>query len=255
MISPLASIHTETIIDENVEMGRFVCIDKNVVIGNNNKIMPNANILYGSRIGNGNTIFPGAVIGGIPQDLKYRGEETTAEIGDNNVIRENVTVNRGTAAKGRTVVGNNNLLMEGVHVAHDAIIGNGCIIGNSTKMAGEIIIDDSAIVSANVLMHQFCHVGSHVMIQGGSRFSKDIPPYIIAGREPISYAGINIIGLRRRGYSNEAIDNIHNAYRTIYQSGLNTSDALAKIEEELTMTPEVEYIVNFIRNSSRGIIK
>lgn len=255
MISPLASIHPEAIIGENVEIGPFVFIDKNVVIGNNNKIMPNANILYGSRIGNGNTIFPGAVIGGIPQDLKYRGEETTAEIGDNNVIRENVTVNRGTAAKGRTVVGNNNLLMEGVHVAHDAIIGNGCIIGNSTKMAGEIIIDDSAIVSANVLMHQFCHVGSHVMIQGGSRFSKDIPPYIIAGREPISYAGINIIGLRRRGYSNEAIDNIHNAYRTIYQSGLNTSDALAKIEEELTMTPEVEYIVNFIRNSSRGIIK
>ncbi len=255
MISPLASIHPEAIIGENVEIGPFVFIDKNVVIGDNNKIMPNANILYGSRIGNGNTIFPGAVIGGIPQDLKYRGEETTAEIGDNNVIRENVTVNRGTAAKGRTVVGNNNLIMEGVHVAHDAIIGNGCIIGNSTKMAGEIIIDDSAIVSANVLMHQFCHVGSHVMIQGGSRFSKDIPPFIIAGREPISYAGINIIGLRRRGFTNEAIDNIHNAYRIIYQGGLNTSDALAKIEEELTLTPEVEYIVNFIRSSSRGIIK
>ena len=255
MISPLASIHPEAIIGENVEIGPFVFIDKNVVIGDNNKIMPNANILYGSRIGNGNTIFPGAVIGGIPQDLKYRGEETTAEIGDNNVIRENVTINRGTLAKGRTLVGNNNLLMEGVHVAHDAIIGNGCIIGNSTKMAGEVVIDDSAIVSANVLMHQFCHIGSQVMIQGGSRFSKDIPPYIIAGREPISYAGINIIGLRRRGFSNETIDNIHNAYRTIYQSGLNTSDALAKIEEELTMTPEVEYIVNFIRNSARGIIK
>ena len=255
MISPLASIHPEAIIGENVEIGPFVFIDKNVIIGDNNKIMPNANILYGSRIGNGNTIFPGAVIGGIPQDLKYRGEETTAEIGDNNVIRENVTINRGTLAKGRTLVGNNNLLMEGVHVAHDAIIGNGCIIGNSTKMAGEVVIDDSAIVSANVLMHQFCHIGSQVMIQGGSRFSKDIPPYIIAGREPISYAGINIIGLRRRGFSNETIDNIHNAYRTIYQSGLNTSDALAKIEEELTMTPEVEYIVNFIRNSARGIIK
>lgn len=255
MISPLASIHPEAIIGENVEIGPFVFIDKNVVIGNNNKIMPNATILYGSRIGNGNTIFPGAVIGGIPQDLKFKGEETTAEIGDNNVIRENVTVNRGTAAKGKTVVGNNNLLMEGVHVAHDAIIGNGCIIGNSTKMAGEIIIDDSAIVSANVLMHQFCHVGSQVMIQGGSRFSKDIPPYIIAGREPISYCGINIIGLRRRGYSNEAIDNIHNAYRLIYQSGLNTSDALKKIEEELPKTDEVEYIVNFIRNSGRGIIK
>ena len=232
MISPLAYIHPEAKIGENVEIAPFVFIDKNVVIGDNNKIMANANILYGSRIGNGNTIFPGAVIGAIPQDLKFRGEESTAEIGDNNLIRENVTINRGTAAKGRTIVGNNNLLMEGVHVAHDALVGNGCIIGNSTKMAGEIIIDDNAIVSANVLMHQFCHVGSHVMIQGGCRFSKDIPPYIIAGREPIAFSGINIIGLRRRGFANEVIESIHNAYRIIYQSGLNTTEALKKIEDE-----------------------
>ncbi len=182
MISPLAYIHPETKIGENVEIAPFVFIDKNVVIGDNNKIMANANILYGSRIGNGNTIFPGAVIGAIPQDLKFRGEETTAEIGNNNTIRENVTINRGTAAKGKTIVGSNNLLMEGVHVAHDAFIGNGCIIGNSTKMAGEIVIDDNSIISANVLMHQFCHVGGFGMIQGGCRFSKDIPPYIIAGR-------------------------------------------------------------------------
>ncbi len=255
MISPLAYIHPEAIIGNNVEIGPFVYIDKNVIIGDNNKIMPNANILYGSRIGNNNTIFPGAVIGGIPQDLKFRGEETTAEIGDNNTIRENVTINRGTAAKERTVVGNNNLLMEGVHVAHDALIGNGCIVGNSTKMAGEIIIDDNAIVSANVLMHQFCHVGSHVMIQGGSRFSKDIPPFIIAGREPISFAGVNTIGLRRRGFSSEVIETIQNTYRIIYQSGLNNSEALLKIQEEITQIPEVEYIVNFIRNSERGIIK
>ena len=232
MVSPLAYIHPEAKIGENVEIAPFVFIDKNVVIGDNNKIMANANILYGSRIGNGNTIFPGAVIGAVPQDLKFRGEESTAEIGDNNLIRENVTVNRGTAAKGRTIVGNNNLLMEGVHVAHDALVGNGCIIGNSTKMAGEIVIDDNAIVSANVLMHQFCHVGSHVMIQGGCRFSKDIPPYIIAGREPIAFSGINIIGLRRRGFANEVIESIHNAYRIIYQSGLNTTDALKKIEDE-----------------------
>ena len=159
MISPLAYIHPEAKIGENVEIAPFVFIDKNVVIGDNNKIMANANILYGARIGNGNTIFPGAVIGAIPQDLKFRGEESTAEIGDNNIIRENVTVNRGTAAKGRTIVGNNNLLMESVHVAHDALIGNSCIIGNSTKMAGEIVIDDYSIISANVLMHQFCHVG------------------------------------------------------------------------------------------------
>ena len=240
MISPLAYIHPEAKIGENVEIAPFVFIDKNVVIGDNNKIMANANILYGSRIGNGNTIFPGAVIGAIPQDLKFRGEESTAEIGDNNLIRENVTINRGTAAKGRTIVGNNNLLMEGVHVAHDALVGNGCIIGNSTKMAGEIVIDDNAIVSANVLMHQFCHVGSHVMIQGGCRFSKDIPPYIIAGREPIA---------------NEVIENIHNAYRIIYQSGLNTTEALKKIEDEFEKSPEIDYIIEFIRNSERGIIK
>lgn len=255
MISPLAYIHPEAIIGENVEIGPFVYIDKNVVIGDNNLIMPNANILYGARIGNNNRIFPGAVIGAIPQDLKFRGEETTAEIGDNNTIRENVTINRGTAAKEKTVVGNNNLLMEGVHVAHDTHVGSGCIIGNSTKMAGEVIIDDNAIVSANVLMHQFCRVGGYVMIQGGCRFSKDIPPYIIAGREPIAYSGINIVGLRRRGFSNELIENIHNAYRIIYNSGKNVTDALQQVREEIPMSPEIEYIVSFIENSERGIIR
>ncbi len=239
MISPLAYIHPEAKIGENVEIAPFVFIDKNVVIGDNNKIMANANILYGSRIGNGNTIFPGAVIGAIPQDLKFRGEESTAEIGDNNLIRENVTINRGTAAKGRTIVGNNNLLMEGVHVAHDALVGNGCIIGNSTKMAGEIVIDDNAIVSANVLMHQFCHVGSHVMIQGGCRFSKDIPPYIIAGREPIAFSGINIIGLRRRGFSNEVIESIHNDIM-IYRFTI-ISDEVDDFVREIQIDPEATF--------------
>ena len=255
MISPLAYIHPEARIGKNVEIAPFVFIDRNVVIGDNNKIMSNANLLYGTRIGNGNSIFPGAVIGAIPQDLKFKGEETTAEIGDNNTIRENVTINRGTAAKGKTVIGNGNLLMEGVHVAHDAYVGSNCIIGNSTKMAGEIVIDDYSIISASVLMHQFCHIGGYGMVQGGCRFSKDIPPYIIAGRDPITYSGINIVGLRRRGFSSETIENIHNAYRIIYQSGLNISDALKKIEEEITMSPEIEYIVSFIRNSERGIIK
>lgn len=255
MISPLAYIHPEAIIGENVEIAPFAYIDKNVVIGNNNNIMPNATILAGSRIGNGNTIFPGAVIGAIPQDLKFRGEESLAILGDNNLIRENVTINRGTAAKGKTVVGNNNLLMEGVHVAHDAFIGNNCIIGNSTKMAGEIVIDDYATISAAILMHQFCRIGSYIMLQGGSRFSKDIPPYIIAGRDPITYCGINIIGLRRHGFSSELIESIHNAYRIIYQSGLNITDALSKIEEEMEQTPEIKYIIDFIRSSERGIIK
>ncbi|WP_291558794.1 acyl-ACP--UDP-N-acetylglucosamine O-acyltransferase [Bacteroides sp.] len=255
MISPLAYIHPEAQIGENVEIGPFVYIDKNVVIGDNNIIMPNANILYGARIGNNNRIFPGAVIGAVPQDLKFKGEETTAEVGDNNTIRENVTINRGTAAKGKTVVGSNNLLMESVHVAHDAIIGNGCIIGNSTKFAGEIIIDDYSIISASVLMHQFCRVGGYGMIQGGSRFSKDIPPFIIAGRDPIAYCGINIVGLRRRGFSNELIENIHNAYRIIYNSGKNTAEALEQVKQEVPMSPEIEYIISFIENSQRGIIR
>ncbi|MDR2859537.1 MAG: acyl-ACP--UDP-N-acetylglucosamine O-acyltransferase [Mediterranea sp.] len=256
MISPLAYIHPEAIIGENTEIAPFVYIDKNVVIGDNNKIMSNASILYGARIGTGNVIFPGAVIGAIPQDLKFRGEETTAEIGNNNIIRENVTINRGTAAKGKTVVGNNNLLMEGVHVAHDSLIGNGCIIGNSSKMAGETVIDDNAILSAGILMHQFCRVGGYVMVQGGTRFGKNIPPYIIAGREPVVYCGLNVVGLRRRNFSSETIEQIHETYRVIYQSGLNITDALAKIESEMEITSEINYIIEFIRDSSeRGIIK
>ncbi len=254
MISSLAFVHPEAKLGKNVEVAPFVYIDKNVIIGDNNKIMPNANILYGTRIGNGNTIFPGAVLGAIPQDLKFAGEETTAEIGDNNLIRENVTINRGTVAKGKTSIGNNNLLMETVHIAHDAIIGNNCIIGNGTKVAGEVTIDDNSIVSAGVLMHQFCHIGGYGMLQGGARFSNDIPPYIIAGRDPIRYSGINTIGLRRRGFSNEAINTIHDAYRIIYQQGLNRKEALEKIEAELPMTDEIRYIVDFIRNSKRGII-
>ena len=254
-ISPLAFIHPEAKIGENCEIGPFCYIDKNVVVGDNNRLMNSVTLLYGTRMGNGNVVFPGAVIGAVPQDLKFKGEETTAEVGDNNTIRENVTINRGTAAKGKTVVGSNNLLMEGVHVAHDAIIGNGCIIGNSTKFAGEIIIDDYSIISASVLMHQFCRVGGYGMIQGGSRFSKDIPPFIIAGRDPIAYCGINIVGLRRRGFSNELIENIHNAYRIIYNSGKNTAEALEQVKQEVPMSPEIEYIISFIENSQRGIIR
>lgn len=253
-ISNLAYIHPEAKIGENCKIGPFCFIDKNVEIGDNNVLMNNVSIHYGARIGNGNTFFPGCSISTIPQDLKFRGEDTLAIVGDNNSIRENVTISRGTASKGKTVVGSNNLLMENMHVAHDCVIGSGCIIGNSTKFAGEVVVDDNAIISAVVLIHQFCHVGGFVMVQGGCRSSKDIPPYTIAAREPIGYAGINIVGLRRRGYSNETIELIHNAYRTIYQSGLNTSDALKKIDEEFPKTPEINYIVDFIRNSSRGII-
>ncbi len=255
MISPLAYIHPEAIIGENCEIGPFCYIDKNVVIGDNNKLMNSVTLLYGTRMGNGNTVFPGAVIGAVPQDLKFQGEETTAEVGDNNTIRENVTINRGTAAKGKTVVGNNNLLMEGMHVGHDVIIKNYCIIGNSTKLAGEVEIDDCAILSSTVLVHQFCHIGSYVMVSGGTRTSQDIPPFIIAGREPIAYCGLNIVGLRRRGFAPEVIDNIHNAYRIIYGGTGLMKARLQQVRDEVPACKEVEYIINFFENSQRGVIK
>ena len=215
MISPLAYIHPDAVIGEGCEIGPFCYIDKDVVLGSNNHLMNGVTILSGTRMGNDNRIFPGAVIGAIPQDLKFKGEETTTEIGDNNTIRENVTINRGTAAKGKTVVGSNNLLMEGMHVAHDVIVGNGCIIGNTTKLAGEVVVDDFAIISACVLVHQFCHIGSYVMVGGGTRTGQDIPPFVMAAREPVAYCGLNLVGLRRRGFSRDLIENIHNTYRLL----------------------------------------
>lgn len=254
-ISPLAFVHPEAIIGNNCEVGPFCYIDKNVVVGDGNHIMNSVTLLDGTRLGNNNTIFPGTVIGAVPQDLKFQGEVTTAEVGDNNTIRENVTINRGTAAKGKTVVGSNNLLMEGMHVAHDVIVGNGCIIGNSTKLAGEVIVDDFAIISASVLVHQFCRIGSYVMVGGGSRTAQDIPPFTMAAREPIAYCGLNLVGLRRRGFSSELIDNIHNAYRLLYQRGKLREECLQEIRENIPMSPEIEYILDFISTSKRGIIK
>lgn len=255
MISPLAHIHPGAKLGENCTVEPFVYIEDNVVIGDNCHIMAHSSVLSGTRMGKNNKVFHGAVVGGIPQDLKFVGEDTTLEIGDNNLIRENVTLNRGTASKGKTVIGSNNLFMENCHIGHDSVVGSGCIIGNSTKIAGEVVIADYAILSACVLVHQFSNIGSYVMIQGGSRINKDIPPYIIVGREPAKYCGLNIVGLRRRGFSNETITTIRNAYRNIYESGTIVSKAVEKIKEEINMTPEVEYIINFIEKiSERGII-
>lgn len=255
MISPLAHIHPGAKIGDNCTIEPFVYIEDNVVIGDNCHIMAHASVLSGTRMGNNNRVFHGAVVGGIPQDLKFVGEETTLEIGDNNMIRENVTLNRGTASKGKTVIGNGNLFMENAHIGHDCVIGSGCIIGNSSKIAGEVTIHDNAILSACVLVHQFTHIGGYVMIQGGCRLNKDIPPYIIVGREPARYSGLNIVGLRRRGFSNETIKSIHDAYRNIYGSGTIVSTALARIKESGNITPEVEYILRFVENESeRGII-
>jgi len=254
-ISPLAYIHPEAVIGENCEIGPFCYIDRGVVIGDNNTLMNSVTVLYGARIGNGNIFFPGAVISAIPQDLKFRGEVTTAEIGDNNKIRENVTINRGTAAKGKTVVGSNNLLMEGMHVAHDVLIGNGCIIGNSTKLAGEVIVDDNAILSASVLIHQFCRIGGYTMVGGGTRSSQDIPPYSLIARDPASFCGLNTVGLRRRGFDRNLINNIHMTYQIILQGTGKLTDLLARVEEEIPLSPEIQYILDFIRSSKRGFIR
>ena len=253
-ISPLAFVHPEAKLGDNNQIGPFCYIDKNVEIGDNNTFLNGVTVHYGARIGNNNEFFPGASISTKPQDLKFHGEDTLCCVGDNNSIRENVTLSRGTASKGKTVIGSNNLLMESMHVGHDCVLGNGLIIGNSTKFAGEVVVDDNAIVSASVLCHQFCHIGGYVMIQGGSRFSQDIPPYIIAGKEPTKYCGLNLVGLRRRGFSNELIDHIHNAYRLLYSKGI-LSEGIQEVKNNLQMTKEISYILDFVENSKRGIIR
>jgi UDP-N-acetylglucosamine acyltransferase len=251
----LSVVHPDAIIGENVTVSPFVTIDKNVIRGDNTCIYPNVVILEVARIGKNCRIFPGAVISGIPQDLKFQGEETTCEIGNNTTIRECATVNRGTATKGKTIVGNHCLLMAYSHTAHDCIIKDHVILGNASQLAGEVEVDDYAILSGGTLVHQFSRIGKHAMIQGGSRLGKDIPPYIIAGREPITYSGINIVGLRRRGFTTEQISAIQEIYRVLYQSGLNNSAAVKMIEANIPEGQEKQEILSFISNSQRGIIR
>ncbi|WP_423130319.1 acyl-ACP--UDP-N-acetylglucosamine O-acyltransferase [Gaoshiqia sp. Z1-71] len=255
MKQPLAYVHPESQVADNVVIEPFVTIDKDVVIGEGTRIGSNATILPGTRIGKNCRIFPGAVIGGIPQDLKFRGEYTTVEIGDNTTIRECVTINRGTIARGKTVVGNNCLIMAYVHVAHDCIVGNNVILVNSTQLAGEVIIDDWAIIGGMSAVHQFVRIGTHVMLSGGSLVRKDVPPFIKAGREPLSYVGINSIGLRRRNFNNDKIREVQDIYRYIYQKGLNTTQAIEIIEAEMPATPERDEILLFVKDSKRGIIR
>jgi UDP-N-acetylglucosamine acyltransferase len=255
MKQPLAYVHPEAQIADNVVIEPFVSIDKDVVIGEGTRIGSNATIFPGTRIGKNCRIFPGAVIGAVPQDLKFRGEYTTVEIGDGTTIREFVTVNRGTAARGKTTVGNGCLIMAYVHIAHDCSVGNNVILVNNTQLAGEVIVDDWAIISGMTAIHQFCHIGSHVMISGGSLVRKDVPPFIKAGREPLSYVGINSIGLRRRNYNNDKIREIQDIYRYIYQKGLNTAQAVEIIEAEMPATPERDEILLFVKDSKRGIIR
>lgn len=255
MKQPLAYVHPDTKIADNVVIEPFVSIDHDVEVGEGTRIGSGVTILPGTRIGKNCNIFPGAVIGAAPQDLKFRGEYSTVEIGDNNTIREFVTINRGTSAKGKTVIGNNCLLMAYVHVAHDCVVGNNVILVNNTQLAGEVVVDDFAILAGMVAVHQFCRIGSHVMVAGGSLVRKDIPPFIKAGREPLSYVGINSIGLRRRQFNNDKIREVQDIYRYIYQKGLNTAQAVEIIEAEMPASPERDEILLFVKDSKRGIIR
>jgi UDP-N-acetylglucosamine acyltransferase len=255
MISNLAFIHPEAKLGSTVIVEPFAYIAANVIIGDETWVGPNATILDGARIGKKCKIFPSAVVSGIPQDMKFRGEDSTAELGDNTTVRECATINRGTAAVGRTIVGNNCLLMAYSHVGHDCSIQNNVIIGNSTALAGEVDIDDWAILSAGTMVHQFAHIGAHVMIGGGAKVRIDVPPFIKADRDPLSYMGLNSVGLTRRGFGKDRIDGIHEIYRAIYQMGMNISQALDYVEKEFASTPDREYILEFIKKSERGIIR
>lgn len=255
MNQPLAYVHPQAKIAENTVIEPFSVIHKNVEIGEGTWIGSNVTIMSGARIGKNCRIFPGSVISAIPQDLKFGGEDTIVRIGDNNTIREFVTINRGTKASNETVIGDNNLIMAYVHIAHDCIIGNNCILANSVALAGHIEIDDYAIVGGMSAVHQFVKIGKHVMISGGSLIRKDVPPFVKAAREPLSYVGVNSIGLRRRGFTSEKVNEIQEIYRYLYLRNLNVSQALRIIETELTATDERDEIIAFINKSQRGIMK
>lgn len=252
---PLTSINPNAIIGPNVQIDPFTVIHEDVQIGEGSWIGSNVTIFSGARIGKNVKIFPGAVISAIPQDLKFGGEITTAEIGDNTTIRECVTVNRGTNDRQKTVIGPNCLIMAYVHIAHDCVIGNQCIIANSVQLAGHVNVGDFAIIGGSSAVHQFGQIGRHAMISGGSLVRKDVPPFTKSGREPLTYAGVNSIGLKRRGFTDELINEIQEVYRFLYNKGLNTNDALEQIEKSIRKSPERDEIIDFIRNSERGIMK
>ena len=248
-ISPLAKIA------DNVKVDPFTVIHEDVVIGEGSWIASNVTIFPGARIGKNVRIFPGAVISAIPQDLKFGGEKTTLEIGDNTTIRECATLNRGTIDKNKTVIGKNCLIMAYVHIAHDCVVGDNCIIANSVQMAGHVTVGNFAIIGGSTAIHQFAKIGQHVMISGGSLVRKDVPPFTKSGREPLTYAGINSVGRRRRNFTDERIAEVQEIYRYIYQKGLNINDALIQIEANMSASPERDEILEFIRSSERGIMK
>ncbi len=255
MNQPLAYVHPGAKIAKNVVIEPFTTIHNNVEIGEGTWIGSNVTIMEGARIGKNCRIFPGAVISAEPQDLKFEGEETTAEIGDNTTIRECVTINRGTKDRYRTAIGKNCLIQAYSHIAHDCIVGDNCIFSNLSTLAGHVTVGDHVVLAGMVAVHQFVTIGSHSFITGGTLVRKDVPPYIKGAREPISYVGINSVGLRRRGIDSEKIKEIQNIYRVLYQKNYNNSQAIEILETEMEATPERDEIIQFVRNSTRGIMK
>lgn len=252
----LAFIHPDASIGENVTIEPFTYIDQGVTIGDNSKIGPNVTIKAGTTLGNNCQVYPGAVIGAEPQDLKFAGEYSTVSIGNDVIIRECVTINRGTALdKGDTYIGNHVVLMAYTHIAHDCIIGDHVILANSVQMAGHVHIGNYAFLGGTTAVHQFVKIGAHAMISGGSLVRKDVPPYVTAARDPLSYMGVNSIGLRRRGFGNDKINELQDIYRVFYVSGLNNTDALEKIKTEMTPSTERDEIIRFIEESSRGLMR
>ena len=255
MNQPLAFVHPGAKIAQNVVIEPFSTISNNVEIGEGSWIGPNVTIMESARIGKNCSISPGAVISAIPQDLKFNGEDTTAEIGDNTTIRECVTINRGTTSRMKTQIGSNCLIMAYSHVAHDCFVGDHCIFSNNSTLAGHINIGNHVILAGMTAVHQFVTIGDHAFIAGGSLVRKDVPPYVKAAREPLSYVGINSVGLRRRGFVAEKITEIQNIYRLLYQKNYNNAQATEIIEAEMIASPERDEILQFIRNSQRGIMK
>lgn len=255
MNQPLAYIHPGAKIAKNVVVEPFTTIHNNVTIGDGTWIGSNVTIMEGARIGKNCNIFPGAVISAAPQDLKYDNEDTTVVIGDNTTIRECATIHKGTSDRMKTVIGKNCLIMAYCHVAHDCLVGDNCIFSNNSTLAGHVTVGDNVILAGLVAVHQFVSVGQHAFVTGGSLVRKDVPPYVKAAREPLSYVGINSVGLRRRGFESDKIREIQNIYRILYQKNYNNTQAVQIIEAEMEATPERDEILQFIRDSQRGIMK
>lgn len=255
MISPLAYIHPDARLGANVTVEPFAYIAGEVTIGDDCWIGPGAVIHDGARIGKGCKIHTAASVSCLPQDLKFQGEASITEIGDYNDIREYVTISRGTASRGKTVIGNHNLLMAYVHIAHDDVVGSNCVIANRVSLAGEVEIGDWVVIGGHVAIHQWTRIGDHAMIQGGALVGQDVPPFVIVRNEQTRFAGINKVGLSRRNFTNERICEIHDACRILFQSGLNYLTGCEEVEKQIPPSPERDALLKFIRESKRGIIR